>query len=73
MSLSLCSYPCVTVPVSLSLCHSARVAAHWTPNGGDKTVLQKDDVMKLDFGTHVNGEGGTGGGFRHGGRDRRWV
>jgi hypothetical protein len=32
-----------------------RVAAHWTPNAGDKTVLQYDDVMKLDFGTHVDG------------------
>jgi len=31
------------------------VAAHWTPNSGDKTVLQYDDVMKLDFGTHVEG------------------
>ncbi|KAJ7969370.1 Methionine aminopeptidase 2 [Quillaja saponaria] len=31
------------------------VAAHWTPNTGDKTVLQYDDVMKLDFGTHVDG------------------
>ncbi|CAI7911213.1 unnamed protein product, partial [Closterium sp. NIES-53] len=31
------------------------VAAHWTPNAGDKTVLQYDDVMKLDFGTHING------------------
>jgi methionine aminopeptidase len=29
------------------------VAAHWTPNAGDKTVLQYDDVMKLDFGTQV--------------------
>ncbi|KAJ9564853.1 hypothetical protein OSB04_000819, partial [Centaurea solstitialis] len=25
------------------------------PNSGDKTVLQYDDVMKLDFGTHING------------------
>lgn len=33
----------------------ARVAAHWTPNSGDKTVLQYDDVMKLDFGTQVDG------------------
>ncbi|KAK2967485.1 hypothetical protein RJ640_009667 [Escallonia rubra] len=33
----------------------AKVAAHWTPNSGDKTVLQYDDVMKLDFGTHING------------------
>ncbi|KAB1207082.1 Methionine aminopeptidase 2B [Morella rubra] len=31
------------------------VAAHWTPNTGDKTVLQYDDVMKLDFGTHIDG------------------
>ncbi|XP_052736926.1 methionine aminopeptidase 2B isoform X2 [Vigna angularis] len=30
------------------------VAAHWTPNSGDKTILQYDDVMKLDFGTHVD-------------------
>ncbi|KAG6491376.1 hypothetical protein ZIOFF_052716 [Zingiber officinale] len=32
------------------------VAAHWTPNSGDKTVLQYDDVMKLDFGTHIDGD-----------------
>lgn len=31
------------------------VAAHWTPNGGDKTVLAYDDVMKLDFGTQARG------------------
>ncbi|BBN17335.1 methionyl aminopeptidase [Marchantia polymorpha subsp. ruderalis] len=31
------------------------VAAHWTPNAGDKTVLQYDDVMKLDFGTQIEG------------------
>uniref|UniRef100_A0ACD6ADA0 Uncharacterized protein n=2 Tax=Avena sativa TaxID=4498 RepID=A0ACD6ADA0_AVESA len=31
------------------------VAAHWTPNSGDKTVLRYDDVMKLDFGTHIDG------------------
>ncbi|BAU03532.1 hypothetical protein VIGAN_UM124500 [Vigna angularis var. angularis] len=31
-----------------------KVAAHWTPNSGDKTILQYDDVMKLDFGTHVD-------------------
>ncbi|KAK1588520.1 hypothetical protein Q3G72_024305 [Acer saccharum] len=31
------------------------VAAHWTPNTGDKIVLQYDDVMKLDFGTHIDG------------------
>eukprot|EP00873_Tetraselmis_striata_P040750 jgi/Tetstr1/461014/TSEL_006164.t1 len=31
------------------------VAAHWTPNGGDKTVLTYDNVMKLDFGTQIKG------------------
>ncbi|GFR45393.1 hypothetical protein Agub_g6774 [Astrephomene gubernaculifera] len=36
-------------------CSLNYVAAHWTPNAGDKTVLQYDDVMKLDFGTHVGG------------------
>ncbi|KAF7133354.1 hypothetical protein RHSIM_Rhsim09G0038900 [Rhododendron simsii] len=36
-------------------CSLNSVAAHWTPNSGDKTVLQYDDVMKLDFGTHVDG------------------
>ena len=36
-------------------CSLNYVAAHWTPNSGDKTVLQYDDVMKLDFGTHIGG------------------
>ncbi|GFP91952.1 methionine aminopeptidase 2b [Phtheirospermum japonicum] len=31
------------------------VAAHWTPNTGDKTVLQYNYVIKLDFGTHIDG------------------
>lgn len=32
------------------------VAAHWTPNPGAKEViLQHDDVLKIDFGVHVNG------------------
>jgi len=30
-------------------------AAHYTPNAGDQTVLQYDDVCKIDFGTHING------------------
>ena len=34
-------------------CSLNYVAAHWTPNEGDKTVLQYDDVMKIDFGTQV--------------------
>jgi len=39
-------------PTGCSLNH---VAAHYTPNKGDTTVLQKDDVMKIDFGTHIHG------------------
>lgn len=39
-------------PTGLSLNH---VAAHYTPNKGDQTVLQYDDVMKVDIGVHVNG------------------
>lgn len=32
------------------------VGAHWTPNpGGKEVVLQYDDVLKVDFGVHVNG------------------
>ena len=39
-------------PTGCSLNHCA---AHYTPNAGDKTVLSYDDVMKIDFGVHVNG------------------
>ncbi|KAG6161913.1 hypothetical protein E4U26_002840 [Claviceps purpurea] len=39
-------------PCGLSLNHCA---AHYTPNAGNKMVLQQDDVMKVDFGVHVNG------------------
>ena len=39
-------------PTGCSLNHCA---AHYTPNAGDKTVLQYDDVCKIDFGLHVNG------------------
>lgn len=31
------------------------MAAHYTPNPGDNTVLGYDDVCKIDFGTHING------------------
>lgn len=36
--------------VSLNEC-----AAHYTPNAGDKRVLQASDVLKVDFGVHVKG------------------
>lgn len=30
-------------------------AAHYTPNAGDPTILEYDDVTKIDFGTHIKG------------------
>lgn len=39
-------------PTGLSL---NNCAAHWSPNPGDKTILKEDDVLKVDFGVHVNG------------------
>lgn len=39
-------------PTGVSLNHCA---AHYTPNPGDTSVLQESDVMKVDFGVHVNG------------------
>lgn len=39
-------------PTGLSINHCA---AHYTPNAGNKMVLQQDDVLKVDFGSHING------------------
>lgn len=39
-------------PVGLSINHCA---AHYNPNMGNKMVLQKEDVLKVDIGVHVNG------------------
>ena len=39
-------------PTGLNINH---IAAHYSPNAGNKTVLQYEDVMKVDFGVHVNG------------------
>lgn len=39
-------------PVGVSRNHCA---AHYTPNAGDTTTIQYDDVTKIDFGTHING------------------
>lgn len=36
-------------------CSLNYVAAHYTPNPGDNTVLQYGDVMKVDFGTQIDG------------------
>jgi len=37
------------------VCSINHVAAHYTPNTGDETVLNYGDVMKIDFGSHING------------------
>lgn len=39
-------------PTGLSINHCA---AHYTPNAGNKMTLGQGDVMKVDFGVHVNG------------------
>ena len=40
-------------PTGLCLNHQV---AHYTPNPGQKNVvLQQEDVMKVDFGVHING------------------
>lgn len=36
-------------------CSLNNVAAHWTPNPGDTTILQEKDVMKIDFGCQIDG------------------
>lgn len=42
----------IAFPTGASLNH---VAAHYTPNIGDETVLGYDDVMKIDYGSHIKG------------------
>lgn len=42
----------IAFPTGCSINH---VAAHYTPNNGDFTTLKAGDVMKVDFGTQVNG------------------
>ena len=42
----------IAFPTGSSLNHCA---AHYTPNIGDETVLGYDDVMKIDYGSHVRG------------------
>ncbi|MEM6497438.1 MAG: type II methionyl aminopeptidase, partial [Pseudomonadota bacterium] len=36
-------------------CSINNIAAHFTPNPGDQTVLQYGDVMSIDFGTQIEG------------------
>jgi methionyl aminopeptidase len=42
----------VAFPTGLSRNHCA---AHYSPNAGNTMILDKDDVMKVDFGVHING------------------
>lgn len=42
----------VAFPTGVNLDH---IAAHYSPNFGNKTVLSKENVMKVDFGVHING------------------
>lgn len=42
----------VAFPTGLNLDH---IAAHYSPNFGNKTILSKENVMKVDFGVHING------------------
>ncbi|KAI1490261.1 methionine aminopeptidase 2-like protein [Biscogniauxia mediterranea] len=39
-------------PTGLNLDH---IAAHYSPNAGNKMVLEQSNVMKVDIGVHVNG------------------
>ncbi len=42
----------IAFPLGCSVNHCA---AHYTPNAGDEYVIQPDDVVKFDLGTHING------------------
>ena len=42
----------IAFPTGASLNHCA---AHWTPNVGDETILGPDDVMKIDYGSQIDG------------------
>ena len=36
-------------------CSINHIAAHFTPNTGDTTIIQQGDVMSVDFGTQIEG------------------
>lgn len=39
-------------PTGLNINH---IAAHYSPNAGNKTIFGEKDVMKVDIGVHING------------------
>jgi methionyl aminopeptidase len=43
----------IAFPTGVNLDH---IAAHYSPNAGNKTILAKENVMKVDFGVHINGK-----------------
>lgn len=42
----------IAFPTGLNINH---IAAHYSPNAGNKIIVTKDDVMCVDFGVHING------------------
>ena len=42
----------VAFPTGISI---NNVAAHFTPNFNDQTIINLDDVIKIDYGVHING------------------
>lgn len=42
----------IAFPTGLSL---NNCAAHWTPYSNNEKIFNKDDVLKIDFGIHING------------------
>lgn len=42
----------VAFPTGLNI---NNIAAHYSPNAGNKVVLEQGDVMKVDYGVHING------------------
>ena len=42
----------IAFPTGLSL---NNCAAHWTPYANSNKIFKKDDVLKIDFGIHING------------------
>jgi methionyl aminopeptidase len=42
----------IAFPTGCSINHCA---AHYTPNIGDETTLKFDDIMKIDYGSHIKG------------------
>lgn len=42
----------IAFPVGISI---NDVAAHFTPSSNNNPILNKDDIIKIDFGVHING------------------